>query len=571
MAPSLPPSRALLLALALPAALAPAPGRAQERRYTLGDYDVAVAVQPDGGYRVTERITYDFRRGTFHYITRDIPLRYIRDFQLVSLTSPATAVQNVAVARSRVRARIRADFAPARGQLPFMLTYDARGALFENAGRNIVDWDAIGRDWRVPIAAVHVAVLLPGALELDSTDITPQPSGATLTRMEDGGWRVDFRYGALAPRTAYRVVVAFPWRVPARTDWPTLRREHPGPELNPPLPTSYIWMLPLAALAGLLPGLTLFRLWGGQRRELLPGVSPPAPMPRAAAILPEWSGAPQRVFAAVLFDLAARGHLELRRVLRVGRLSRTRRLEVTVHDEVDDPLTDFERGLLDELRRHATLEQFARKGWAYRRRATAALRGELLREGLLEAHTARSLLLALGRIAAFVLAMFILATGGRSLLPAGIFLLASTLGLMLASLRVRTPTERGAYLRAQVLAYLAGLRQRVEALAASPVQAAEAYIADLPWLTLDTRVTRNWVGRILRGLKDSDGELRAPGWAQDVADETGTANTAYAAFLPYYHVTTAAAGTAAPGSGAAGTSAGAGAGGGAGGGGGGAG
>lgn len=553
---------------------------AQEKRYAIDAYDVALAVQPDGSYRVTERLAYRFEGGTFTFAYRDVPMRFIGGLTLDSVTLNGRRLEDVRVRAERGQEHIRWAFPPTSGHAEFGLAYTVRGALFAHGVNDIVDWDAVGNEWTVPISNVRVAVLLPAALVRDSAGLTA-PLGR-ISRTDDG-WRVDYEYPQLPPRTAYRAIVSFPKVLAGRGDWPgtgtRVAGAAPRRSAGSSLPADYRWKLPLAIVLGFLPGIWLLVLWRGPRREETGAGQPPAPLQRAAAILPELSGGPARVFGATLLDLAARGHLELRRT-GSGRVFKQTKVEAIRRDVPADPLSPFEREYLDELARYPTLDRFAMKGGRYRRRVLADMRRALIAEGLLEDHSRRSYtLIALAIVLELGGAALVIATamgGGPGfvrLLPWAVALVGLAPGLLIAAIRLRTPTESGALLRAQVLGYLASLRSEMErALEGSPVEAARLYIANLPWLTLDTKVSAYWVQKLAAKLKKADGDLPTPGWAVDTTGGRAKGSDAYVAFMPYYHVTAAAAGAAGAGAGGAGAGgAGAGAGGGAGGGGGGAG
>lgn len=564
---------ALLLAAAL---LTPSAAAPQAKRYAITSMDVTLAVQPDGAYRVAERIAYLFEGGRFTYAYRDIPLRYIGTFALDSVAFEGRRLESVELKRENRLANIRWSFPPKEGPAEFTLAYTARGALFEAGRRDIVDWDAVGREWRVPISQLHVAVLLPASLAPDGASIRA-PLGSVSRTPE--GWRIDYRYALLPARTAYRVIVDVPRVLAGRDDWPGGEKHIAGvPRPRPPLPANYGWLIPLLALAGLVPGIWLFGQWRSPKREAEGTGAPPTTLPRAATMLPETSGGPARAFAAVLFDLAARGHLQLRRSMKGRGIFKQPTVEPSIRTEGNDSLTPFEERFLAELSRHPTLGEFATRGGRYRRQEVRALRRQAVAEGLLEEHGRRSALLLvvaiLGQATGLVLIVIsaMRATAwGYGPLAWGVLLAAVCSGLFLPGLLVRTVTDSGALLRAQIRAHMAGIRRQVEeALPVSPGEAARLYMANLPWLTLDPHVTQRWVRKLASALKRTDDELPTPGWALDATGAQVGGSVAYQAFMPYYHVTTAAAGAASPGSGAGG-SAGAGAGGGAGGGGGGAG
>lgn len=541
-----------VLLLAATSLALPRPAAAQ-KHYEITGYDVTLAVDSAGDYTVTERIAYDFEGGTFTFATREIPLRYIDRVDVLGVDGGDVATSDLSAHRSEGEERIRWRFPATKGPATFTLRYRVHGALFEADGRNVVDWDAIGRGWTVPITGVRVAVLLPPSLGVAPDSIRFQPPAGRLAPVP-GGARVDFSYPRLEPGTAYRVVVSFPHRVAGRDDWPGVEG---GAGLvdhrRPPLPAAYVWETPLAFLLGLLPGLLLFARLGGPRREVSAEFEPPTDLATAAALLYPVSAQGERVFSATLFDLASRGVVELRRV-RVGHGPfSSKEVEVVVQPQAA-PLPDFEASFVAELEKHRTLTRFARKGAGFRRRALAALRRETTARGLMvDHHTRGTTLIIAGVLLAFTFVLP-MALPAIPLVPVAALLVGAGLGLGVAGFRMATPTDVGALLIARVKAYLRHLREEIERReATSPTEAARLYIASLPWLSLDAKVTRGWVRKLAKSLEDTDEPLEVPGWAMDATGETVSSHSAaYVAFMPYYHVTAAASAGVAPSGGGAG-------------------
>lgn len=540
------------------------PAVAQQKVYELSNYDVDLVLRTDGAYHVTENVTFDFQQGTFTFATRNIPLRYIDAVEDIRVRSADVRITDIERDVRSGEQFIRWEFPERSAPTGFTLSYTVHGALFETDGQNKVDWDAVGTDWSVPVHDVDVRVVLPAAFGLaaDEIEIAPQDEGQL--RETTDGWAASFSHDQLSPGTAYRVIVTFPKQLEGRSG-----PRSAGRDVN--------WQLVIAALVagvlGTVPGLAAFVRWRGPEIESANVEEPDVSLPRAAVLLEGASSSGQRAFPAVVFDLASRGHLTLRRVEKKTWVFSQKKVEVDFREDSAD-LTDFEQALIDEMKQHDTLEDFGSGARSYRSDELETIRDDLIEEGYLMNRRSRSMrLLGAGVLADLVAIVLGIVLGGWVWIVAGL-LFGLSAGAIFASTRTYTPTEKGAQLKADVEAYLDYVRDEIERLRPyDPAEAARTFIRELPWLSLDSDVDQRWVKKLADALKEAREDLEVPPWAEDLTDETvETASQAYVAFMPYYHVTTAAAAAVAPSSGAAGASAaGAGAGGGAGGGGGGAG
>ncbi|RME44498.1 MAG: DUF2207 domain-containing protein, partial [Chloroflexi bacterium] len=373
-----------------------APALAQQKIYEISNYDVELVMRPDGSYRVTETITFDFQQGTFTFATRNIPLDKIDRITDVQVQSDDVALRDVSVEVRGNEELIRWTYPERTGPTTFTITYTVYGALFEADGKNLIDWDAIGTGWSVPIYDVDVRVTVPAAFNLTAADIHIEPRDEGRLTETSGGYVASFSYPRLSPHTAYRVIVSFPRQLPGQTrSRATPAGGRSGRRIAPT--GEQVAGGVIAALLGLIPGLIAFFRWRGPQLRLTAMDRPDVSLPRAAVLLNGTSAAGQRAFAAVVFDLAARGHLTLRRVKHKTWIFSQKRVEVDFHEDPGD-LSPFERELIDELRDYETLEEFGLRASSFRSETLKEIYNDLVEEGYLENHMTRSI----GLIAATV-------------------------------------------------------------------------------------------------------------------------------------------------------------------------
>jgi hypothetical protein len=181
-----------------------------EKEYSIVSYDVHLDLQRDGTYHVRERIRFDFQADSFSSAHRTIPLDDIADIREVRVNSSETPIDSIVTHREDNTLQIRWYYRERSQPATFTIDYSVSGALYEEDQRNIVDWNAVGSDWSVPIDTVRAAVVLPGSFAgtRDSLDLQSEDEG-TILRV-GSHWLVTFRHEQHPAQTAYRTIVSFP-------------------------------------------------------------------------------------------------------------------------------------------------------------------------------------------------------------------------------------------------------------------------------------------------------------------------------------------------------------------------
>lgn len=547
----------LLLGVAAP------PGYAQPKVYEVSAYDVTLELLPDGVYLVTERIAFDFQQGTFTFGTRSIPTDMFDRLSNIQVSSPDAQILEVTTRTDSGDRIIRWTFPERSDPATFTLSYRVYGALVEDDDVNRIDWRAIGEGWSVPIRNVAVTVRIPSELDLAVDDLRVGPADESHVEKTDGRIEIRFQHAQLDPEDGYRVIVEFPKRLDGR----------PPNEVNWPL----VGAVALAVLIGFLPPIALWNRWRARRRESRAVAEPDVELLPAAVLLNGATAGAQRAIPAMLYDLAARGHVTLKRTKEKQRFAGEKPVVRVEFHETADELAEPERRLLNELRQHDTLTEFGRKANRFRRQLLSRARRDLVTQGDLADHGARSMRAWMGGTVALILGIALSAFGGGwwfVALGLGVGLFVG--GLVLGGTTYYVPTDQGAQKRADVQAYLDHLLDELRSRERhDPIGAAQFFIDRLPWLALHERVWSKHMDEIKDGLKEADAEDRfdMPPWLQDHTDEAEKGFApAYASFAACYAVIGDSGGATAAGGAAGGAaSAGAGAAGGAGGGGGGAG
>ncbi len=186
-----------------------------QQEYRVSSYRVSLEVQRDGSYHVRERIRFNFGDGSHDSAHRAIPLEDIDLIRIIRVNSPQTTIDSVVARQEKDVQHVRWYYPDRSKPALFTLDYSVTGALYEQNRRNIVDWDAIGPGWSVPVDSVRTEVILPGSFAADRDSISAAPEAGAIMRI-GGQWLISFRRGELLPCRAYRVLVSFPREVEGR-------------------------------------------------------------------------------------------------------------------------------------------------------------------------------------------------------------------------------------------------------------------------------------------------------------------------------------------------------------------
>lgn len=513
---------------------------AQSQEWDIARYEVDLSVDTSGTYAVTEDITFDLRQGTFTRGERRIPMRQMDALRDVQVTSSKVEITDVSTRTQSGEQVIQWQYPERDTTTTFTLTYVVEGAPYTDNGRTVIDWQAVGDAWDVPIRAMQATVQLPFPnVPRDSIQIEPV-ADASLDSTATG-WQATFAYDELEPNEGYRLRIHLPRVIDA-------------PERAPDAEPN--WMQLFGALALALVGASGGGVWawraGATPTRTPSGYRAPSmPIDEAGFLLMRTSTTDwMRLFSALLFDLADRGHLTLRRVPKEASWidSSTAETTVDVHVNDDDRLTERETAFVEALHSHNTLGDFYQKGGSFRREQVKQIRDTLTERGWIETHPARSWIS--GLVGALLIgggvAALILASGWGAAIGAGAGFGLGVGAFIIAS-QYRTLTTEGAMQHAHAEAHRTHLREEIEStIEMNPAAAAHQFMKALPWMALDSTINGTWLDRLNEALADHPEDITLPGWVEDSVEPK--ADDVVTTFLPIYLVYVSAMPSAASGS-----------------------
>ncbi len=131
-------------------------------------YNVRFKVNEDGTFNVHEDILYDFEDAERHGIYRDIPFEYDSSFWMkkrididnVSVTNEMKVPYTFEILNENGSKRIKIGDASrlVTGKKNYSIDYTVDGAVLFEEGTDIINWNAIGTDWTVPIQSGQVEI-----------------------------------------------------------------------------------------------------------------------------------------------------------------------------------------------------------------------------------------------------------------------------------------------------------------------------------------------------------------------------------------------------------------------------
>jgi hypothetical protein len=182
----------------------------QTKEYHLSAYDSRIDVQPDGSLRISETLDFTFTQGNFSFAYRDIPWKGFDQLTAITVLDQANATvpYSLSFAGGNYHIQWNYPLTNAPAYRIFTVQYTVTNALAQPSGsQNMLDWQAVGPAWQVPIQNVRVDVNLPAAWNSSLLAYSPTPSNVSQTQ---GKTSLTFLYPQLGPFTYYRVIVEFP-------------------------------------------------------------------------------------------------------------------------------------------------------------------------------------------------------------------------------------------------------------------------------------------------------------------------------------------------------------------------
>ncbi len=548
-------------------------GVPHQKTYWIEKYRVDVEILSGGHLRVSELITFAFRGGVFSYAYRSIPLRGIYSIVNVTVTLGGQPL-DFTVSEEGSRVNIRWEYQPVDATYQtiyktFNISYTATYVVKTEGGLNILDFQAIGEEWRVPIRDVEINILFPEGVH----EIYPHEDivNDMYTETVNGRIAVHIRYPYLEPGEGYRVYISFPKVI----------------EVESPPSIRLIRKSDLGIAAVLSSALAIFTAIFIVIRGRLSGVEtgfimdsePPLNPPEAGALLRGLYS--PSLLASAIFDLAGKGYIEF--IVRVSK-SKTifgrekLRVDVTVvpTGKRGDNLKEYEVNILSRIGVAASREELKKLG-KDAREILRPIGREFEERGFYvkRPYHVRSIIPVL--VACAIPSAYFLYKGITSLdflLVIGGVLWDVPSSILLIDMLIPLLSPKAKLLRAQTKLYLDKLKNQVEMMVeTSPFSALETIRDNIQWLVLMSNPVR-WLRKILEKIEKHTSGFQLPGYIK-VQLERGVAIPSAAIatliLLEAYRqtVTYVYSGVGAAGGGVGG--AGAGAGGGAGGGGGGAG
>ena len=346
----------LILMVAFPSAMA----LAQERSVYWENYDVDIAIQADGSFRVTEAQQLEFVGGPFRYGLRTIPtdaLSGIRDVQVSEVggqvySESTSGDPNTFQTYSDSEGfNIRYNFDPTTNAgREIVLEYTVDGGLLYYAGGDQLVWKAVPANANFPIQASSVTVHLPPGATLDNWDANG-PAG-TYDLIDDG-----VRFTASEPIRAggqdFAVRVQWPHDIVAGATAAWQQTIDKQDRVGPLADVGALGLTVLAIVGGLL---ALFLLWYSAGRDApvkLPAdwiPEPPSDLPAGMAGTLVDERADTKDVIAKLVDLARRGVLAIQDETTPGLFGIGENHEFTYHlENAALPMRPYEKYLIDNI------------------------------------------------------------------------------------------------------------------------------------------------------------------------------------------------------------------------------
>lgn len=98
------------------------------KSYEISNYDINLTLEEAGAFLITERITYNFKKGNFTWASRNIKNRGFDNLEFISIEGIDTGINDYEVSNDN-ELDVKWYFPKSTGNKSFLLPYRANGGL----------------------------------------------------------------------------------------------------------------------------------------------------------------------------------------------------------------------------------------------------------------------------------------------------------------------------------------------------------------------------------------------------------------------------------------------------------
>jgi hypothetical protein len=499
-----------------------------KKSYFLSDYDVTLDLLMDGSYEVKEVIAFDFSGGEYTYAFRKIRARNLDSIRNFSVSSEEVTITNFKLEKDGSYYELRWEFEPVAIPVTFNLSYEVIGALQVKDGMNRIHWTAVGKEWNVEVQDIDVRVNIPFSdIKADSVEVDPEATNIGEV-IEAEGIFYEFHYDRLKKKKHYTIIVDFPQRLPGRVD---------NTDRNVLRFVAFSFAIALAMLIGWLRFEMKNPRPGPDPRPVDPSVEN---LLDSAYLINDGSTSRKKMFSALIFDLASRGNIKLRRFVNPSKWSRSEVVGIDVLHT--DGMNKIEKEVMEKVVSYPHLKAFGEKASSFQSAILKIIRSHLTEKGYFQDISGESKTLFWYGLVAFALIFF---SFYIQWYHSVVFTFISSYLFTLSSFRYRI-TSGGAEKKASIKAYLQEVREGVvETQKSDPVAAVGLFMKNLPWHLIDPKIGPSWMEKLKKSLKTVDSSIEIPDWFEDTIGLKKEAESeALASFIPLHSTIIATSSTA---------------------------
>ncbi len=475
------------------------------KEYEIASYDIQMDLNQEGNYHVTEKITYDFKEGSFSKGYREISARGFEGLEFVSIRGLDRQITDYSVEDDRELV-INWDFPPTTGQATFLISYRALAALESKDGRNVIDWNPVGSDWQVPIRELDIEINLPQSVS--GLEIAPEEDLVS----NENNRKVTFHYSNLPAETYYHLILSFDEII-------AMEAEKPSRQL--------FW----SVLIGLMLGIILagIDVYSGIKNRPEPGVSPLKPESlsflKIAGIYHSDYTRKKGGLTAEVFSLAMERKIKLVSKPKKGFLN-SKKVDVEVKVISEENLTEEEKIIIEGLKDHENLKEFSRD-YKFFKRVLNDVKTSLKDDGLISETSLSikkrlyftALLIFIPGLAGFI---YGLTASWGAVLGTGMALLVWSIGRFIRGALYPALSKDGLGLRDNISRLLDEKKETLDDLIEqNPAGALEFFFDQLPYITLHRRFTAYAFNKYKKVFRKAE-EFDLPPWIEFDLSELDT-------------------------------------------------
>ena len=440
----------------------------QGKSYEISNYDINMNLKENGTYIITEKIKYNFKKGSFSEAYRNISGDKFNDIKFISLKGLNTEAQNIKVDKNGNDLDIKWNYPETTNSATFMIKFKAIQALQSKGDKNTINWQPIGTEWDVFVKDIDIQIYFPESI--NNLDVI---SGKGL--VSKGSSIVKFHQESLKPNQSYFLKLSFDEII----------------EMGESNQTVYLWSILIGIILGII--VLIYDIMGSfqDKKKREPGSLSISDLSltEIGGILYRNQSQRKKALLSEVFSLARSGTIKLISKVEKGWFG-SKKATVKVKIIAEDNLSEIQQMIIKGLKKHDTLKKFFQdnkiSGKVSKEISNKLKRKDIISQANLQIRKRIGIFSVIFFfIPALITGIFALIKSLPILIGFTVFLIVVGIGRLIKIATIPALTKQGLSLEHELNEYLDQKKKELEdEIESDPAQGLAMFFEELPYIIL---------------------------------------------------------------------------------------